>query len=39
MARFAALAGPVRVQNSYRCFVSRTAFLMKGHEDGGTECS
>lgn len=39
MARYAALAGPVRVRNSWRYFVSRTAFLMKGHEDGGTECS
>ena len=35
MARFAALAGPVCVQNSLRYFVSQTAFLMKGHEDGG----
>jgi hypothetical protein len=35
MARFAALAGSVCVQNSLRNFVSQTAFLMKGHEDGG----
>ncbi len=38
MARFAALAGPVCVQNSLRYFVSQTAFLMKGHEDGGLMC-
>ena len=38
MARFAALFGLVSVQNSFRYFVSLTAPMMKGHEDGG-KCS
>ena len=37
-ARFAALFGLVSVQNSFRYFVSLTAPMMKGHEDGG-KCS